>query len=107
MVGWLELMYCEVRHGGASEGAVGSVAPYKDRLYHFLHDIYARTRIQQLFNIIIEFPESEPALTDLKCCLEKTNLRGMLVQALRTALETRLLHPGNLMTQLLHSDNHL
>ncbi|KAK2189465.1 hypothetical protein NP493_106g06023 [Ridgeia piscesae] len=94
VVGWLELMYCEVRHGGASEGARGSVAPYKDRLYYFLHDIYARTRIQQLFNIIIEFPESEPALTDLKCCLEKTNLRGMLVQALRTALETRLLHPG-------------
>ena len=87
-------MYCEVRHPGASEGMGHSPASYKDRLYHFVHDIYARTRIQQLFNIIIEFPESEPALTDLKTCLEKTNLRGTLVLSLKAALETRLLHPG-------------
>ena len=53
------------------------------------------SRIEQLFDIIVEFPESEPALLDLKACLEKaSNLRSLLVKSLKTALETRLLHPG-------------
>ena len=70
------------------------MSAHKGRLYHFMYNIYASTRIQELFNIIIEYPESEPALTDLKTCLEKTSLRGDLVSSLKTALETRLLHPG-------------
>ena len=52
-------------------------------------------RIDQLFNIIVEYPESEPALIDLKQCLEKINMRTQLVTSLKTALETRLLHPGS------------
>ena len=55
---------------------------------------HGQVRIEQLFNIIIEYPESEPALVDLKQCLEKINLRTELVTSLKTALETRLLHPG-------------
>ena len=54
-----------------------------------------QVRIDQLFNIIVEYPESEPALIDLKLCLEKINLRTQLVTSLKTALETRLLHPGS------------
>ena len=50
--------------------------------------------IQELFNIIVEFPESMSALTDLQNCLEKTDLRTKLVQSLRSAFENRLLHPG-------------
>ncbi len=54
-----------------------------------------RSRIEQLFDILVDFPESEPALLDLKACLEKApNLRSILIKSLRTALETRLLHPG-------------
>ena len=63
--------------------------------YNFVH-----SRIEQLFDIIIEFPESEPALLDLKACLEKaSNLRSLLVKSLKAALETRLLHPGMLRKQ--------
>ncbi|CAH1786015.1 unnamed protein product, partial [Owenia fusiformis] len=70
------------------------IEAYKGRLMHFLYETYANVQISQLFNIIIEYPDSEPALIDLKACLEKTDLRGHLVESLRTALETRLLHPG-------------
>lgn len=57
-------------------------------------ETYAGTLIDQLFNIIIEFPESEPAVLDLRVCLEKTDLRPHLVSSLRHAFESRLLHPG-------------
>lgn len=50
--------------------------------------------MDQLFDIIIEFPESQAALEDLKECLEITNMRSKLITSLRSSLETRLLHPG-------------
>ncbi|CAG0895375.1 unnamed protein product [Darwinula stevensoni] len=64
------------------------------RLLQFLFETYTHTRMEQLFTIVIEFPESQPALEDLKECLEKTNLRTQLIQSLKAALQTRLLHPG-------------
>ena len=101
VVGWLELIYgpCdssgEMReHNNLVSAHHNPVSAHKDRLYHYMCDIYATTRIDELFNIIIEIPESEPALLDLKFCLEKTNLRTSLVKSLKKALETRLLHPG-------------
>lgn len=90
VVGWLELLY---ETGKSGEG---SMSAHKGRLYHFMYNIYANTRIHELFNMIIEFPESEPALVDLKTCLERTSLRSDLVTSLKAALETRLLHPGKL-----------
>ena len=32
----------------------------------YLYETYTRARIEQLFNIIIEFPDSQPALEDLR-----------------------------------------
>lgn len=42
----------------------------------------------------LEYPDSDPAIDDLRICLEKTDLRQCLVQKLQRALESRLLHPG-------------
>lgn len=44
--------------------------------------------------IILEYPDSQPAVEDLRICLQKTDLRLYLTQKLQRALETRLLHPG-------------
>ena len=41
-----------------------------------------------------EYPDSQPAVEDLRLCLQKTDLRSELTQKLQRALETRLLHPG-------------
>ena len=70
------------------------VSAHKGRLCNFLYNVYALVHIEEMFEIIIEYPDSEPALLDLKTCLEKTDLRGMLVHSFRSALEIRLLHPG-------------
>lgn len=44
--------------------------------------------------MFLDYPDSQPAIDDLKICLEKLDLRMHLVKSLKQALETRLLHPG-------------
>lgn len=84
--------------------------------------LYARTtadlswpsRSTELFDIIVDFPASTPALEDIKVrtesttplsvitlillplqtCLSKTDLRVHLVNSLRSLMDRRLLHPG-------------
>ncbi|KAK1333947.1 hypothetical protein QTO34_004945 [Cnephaeus nilssonii] len=60
----------------------------------FFYRTYAGLRIEELFSIIRDFPDSRPAVEDLKYCLERTDQRQQLLVSLKAALETRLLHPG-------------
>lgn len=63
---------------------------------------YTKTRIDQLFNIIIEFPESQPALEDIKECLKKTtDLRSHLTSSLKNVLETKCVVLGVSTTDIL------
>lgn len=41
-------------------------------------------RISELFDILVEYPDSEPALCDLKQCMEKVNLRAFLISSLKS-----------------------
>ncbi|XP_038045964.1 anaphase-promoting complex subunit 2-like isoform X2 [Patiria miniata] len=108
VVRWLNLVFC----GEESQRTIGgstqqTLRQWKDRLQYLLYQTYANLRIQELFNIIVEFPDSLSALEDLQKCLEKTDLRRHLVQSLRSSLETRLLHPGvntdDILTQYISS----
>ncbi|KAK6194717.1 hypothetical protein SNE40_000298 [Patella caerulea] len=94
VLGWLNSIY-------AGEKSHNSISAFRGRLLHFLFETYANARIEQLFMIVIDYPESEPAILDLKTCLEKTNLRSQLMSSLRKALEDRLLHPGVNTTVIL------
>ncbi|KAG7388122.1 Anaphase-promoting complex subunit 2 [Phytophthora pseudosyringae] len=60
---------------------------------HVLQE-FGSLRITQLFEIIKEFPDSVPALEDLRQCLERTQQHGELLQEFRGALQSRLLQPG-------------
>ncbi|KAG5679053.1 hypothetical protein PVAND_008650 [Polypedilum vanderplanki] len=71
-----------------------SINCFQMKLKYFLYEKYANSIIDQFFNIIIEFPESQPAIDDLKLCMEKLDLRAHLVETLKTSLKTRLLHQG-------------
>lgn len=42
----------------------------------------------------LDYPDSQPAIDDLKICLDRLDLRPHLIESLKTSLETRLLHPG-------------
>ncbi|CAB3246135.1 unnamed protein product [Arctia plantaginis] len=96
VMSWLTRIYC----GGSSKPSPddkniqSAISKFKQKLSYFLYHSYTKLRIDQLFNIIIEYPDSQPAVDDIKLCLEKTDLRGTLCKNLQNALETRLLHPG-------------
>ncbi|ORY03191.1 hypothetical protein K493DRAFT_207320, partial [Basidiobolus meristosporus CBS 931.73] len=64
-------------------------------------------RIAELFDIIVDYPDSEPALHDLKSCMLKVDSRSYLVTSLANSLRKRLLHPGantsDIITQYVSS----
>merc|ERR1719357_1737200 len=66
----------------------------RQQLLQHLYCTYTKARIEQLFNIIIEFPDSQPALEDLRDCLGQTDLRSHLTTSLKQVLDAKLLHPG-------------
>ncbi|XP_071947983.1 anaphase-promoting complex subunit 2-like [Antedon mediterranea] len=105
VVAWLTNI-CQGNSTTTSDAAE-TIAKWKDRLQYFLYQTFAKLRIQELFNIIVEFPESMKALEDLKMCLKKTDLRSHLIRSLRNDFERRLLHPGvntaDILTQYISS----
>ncbi|KAG2364217.1 hypothetical protein BDR07DRAFT_1355274 [Suillus spraguei] len=59
-----------------------------------MHKTLCNLRTKEIFDIIVDFPDSAGALQDLKECLARVDQRADLVQALRQANNKRLLHPG-------------
>ncbi|KIO06137.1 hypothetical protein M404DRAFT_946866 [Pisolithus tinctorius Marx 270] len=59
-----------------------------------MHKRLCDLRTKEIFDIIVDFPDSVPALHDLKECLQRVDQRAELVQSLRRANRKRLLHPG-------------
>lgn len=89
VIEWLKVIYGDTDQ--TSAGAVNS----RDRLIHFIYETYGQIRIEQMFDIIIEYPESEAALKDLKYCIGKcTGYREKVIDSLKESFEMRLLHPG-------------
>ncbi|XP_013170834.1 PREDICTED: anaphase-promoting complex subunit 2 [Papilio xuthus] len=103
VMSWLTRIYC----GGSSKpppddkNVQNAISKFKQKLSYYLYHSYTKLRIDQLFNIIIEYPDSQPAVDDIKLCLDKTDLRPTLCKNLQTALETRLLHPGVNTSEIL------
>lgn len=67
------------------------------KLDQFLKDAYAEVRVAHMFEIIIEYPNSEAAIQDLKLCLEQStssNFRLNLIDNVKQSLVESLLHPG-------------
>ncbi|XP_024894051.1 anaphase-promoting complex subunit 2 [Temnothorax curvispinosus] len=101
---WLETVVMKwlirVYSGGFSNTEVlgdeirDAINKFKQKLSHYLYETYTNIRIDHLFNIIIEYPESQPAVDDLRICLERTDKRKVLVKNLQEAIKTRLLHAG-------------
>uniref|UniRef100_A0A0A9Y699 Anaphase-promoting complex subunit 2 n=1 Tax=Lygus hesperus TaxID=30085 RepID=A0A0A9Y699_LYGHE len=91
VVGWLTRLYSSGPECPVTQEKLNT---FNRKLHHLLYETYTRTRIDQLFTIIIEYPDSDAAIDDLKVCLEKTDLRPFLTAKLTAALQSRLLHPG-------------
>lgn len=68
-----------------------------NKLDKFLRDAYADVRVSHMFEIILEYPESDAAIQDLKICLDQStssDFRLNLIESVRQSLIESLLHPG-------------
>ncbi|KAJ3549516.1 hypothetical protein NM688_g5170 [Phlebia brevispora] len=92
IVPWMILPYA--RGARNTEEARTMLQGIGARLDFHVCKTLADLRIQEIFDIIIDFPESQKALEDLKECLQRVDHRAQLVQSLRKANRRRLLHPG-------------
>ncbi|KAJ6246262.1 anaphase-promoting complex subunit 2 [Anaeramoeba flamelloides] len=66
----------------------------KVELVQQLMSQYENLRISELFDIIIMYPESIPALTDLRLCISHSNGYVRLAKSLCLSFQNRLLHQG-------------
>ncbi len=57
-------------------------------------EVVQEQRIDCLFDLVTEYPESLPALSDLKQCITRTREYGVLIEKFSDAIQSRLLHPG-------------
>lgn len=94
VLSWMRLIFSNTTSDDVLKG-------FRKRLVSYLYETYTLTRIDQLFNIIIEFPDSQPALEDLKESLKKTDLPGHLTVSLKSVLEKKLLHLGVNTTDII------
>ncbi|VVB09331.1 unnamed protein product [Arabis nemorensis] len=81
-----------------SEGIVR----WKLRLEYFAYETLQDFRIAKLFEIIVDYPESSPAIEDLKQCLEHTGQHSKLVESFISSLKYRLLTAGASTNDILH-----
>eukprot|EP00899_Mesostigma_viride_P018981 jgi/Mesvir1/27084/Mv20772-RA.1 len=74
---------------------------WRSRLGHLVAERLCLLRIGQMFEIVVDFPDSAPAIADLRACLDIVGLHRRLATAFRSALQQRLLHPGAATTDIL------
>ncbi|GLT27368.1 hypothetical protein SLA2020_023730 [Shorea laevis] len=79
-----------------------SLIRWKLRLEYFAYETLQDLRIAKLFEIIVDYPESSPAIEDLKQCLEYTGQHSKLVESFISALKYRLLTAGASTNDILH-----
>ncbi|XP_073303249.1 anaphase-promoting complex subunit 2 [Primulina huaijiensis] len=72
------------------------------RLEYFAYETLQDLRISKLFEIIVDYPDSSPAIEDLKQCLEYTGQHSKLVDSFIASLKYRLLTAGASTNDILH-----
>ncbi|KAI3696383.1 hypothetical protein L1987_79397 [Smallanthus sonchifolius] len=89
---------CYQKSGKPSEGIIR----WQLRLEYFAYETLQDLRIDKLFEIIVDYPDSAPAIEDLKQCLEYTGQHSKLVDSFIAALKYRLLTAGASTNDILH-----
>lgn len=73
------------------------------RLTYLLLETLGLLRSGDMFDIVVDYPDSAPALSDLAACLQHTSLAGHFAGTFRGALQARLLHAGAATSDIIHT----
>lgn len=85
-----------------SEAPSEGLVRWQLRLEYFAYETLQDLRIAKLFDIIVDYPDSAPAIEDLKLCLEYTGQHPKLVDSFISSLRYRLLTAGASTNDILH-----
>ena len=78
----------------AQDDVQQQLADWEDRLAMYIYQLVGQRRIAQFFDIVVEHPDSLPAIADLTICLRYTNMHHKFAAQFRKAMQDRLLHAG-------------
>ena len=81
--------------------ALSALQAWANELDFRVDEMLCMVRIQELFDMIADIPDSFPAVTELRQALDRTQQYGRLAEALRQTLTRRILPPGATTTQIL------
>jgi len=79
----------------------GDVAIWKQRLTTAVQHAFVKIRLEEIFDLVADYPDSHPAVMELATILQLAHLHQELGQALKTSLERRLIHPGATTSQII------
>lgn len=75
-----------------------SLQQWQRRLSYYVYETVGQLRITEMFDIVVDYPDSRPAVQDVKDCLAHTNLHHKFVAGFKQAIGERLLHAGTICT---------
>ncbi|KER22558.1 hypothetical protein T265_09389 [Opisthorchis viverrini] len=97
---WLSTLFPSVSSGSHKQLS----SQLSDEL---IYQLLFEVRKPDIFSLIIEFPDSVPALLDLGKCLDHVSFRQDLITHLTEGVRQRLLHPGVHTEQILVAYSYL
>ncbi|KZT56877.1 hypothetical protein CALCODRAFT_542803 [Calocera cornea HHB12733] len=64
------------------------------RLDHFISRTLVELRTSEIFDIIVDFPDTLPAIQDLRLCMARSQYRPDFIEGLREVVNQRILQPA-------------
>lgn len=77
------------------------LARWRMQLMFHLHELVASRRTDQILEIIHQYPNSSPAVDDLKACLKATDNRNEFIKCLRNNFVNNLLNVGSTTSHIV------
>ncbi|MGK3743138.1 MAG: anaphase-promoting complex subunit 2 [Bacillariaceae sp.] len=74
---------------------------WSSRLDFAVSECFCLVRMEEIFELVAEYPDSHTAVVELKKVLEITRMHQAMARALKTALVKRLNHPGANTSQII------
>lgn len=74
---------------------------WPSRMNFAVSECYCLVRMQEIFELVAEYPDSHPAVLELRDVLDVTRMHHATARALKKALIRRLNHPGANTSQII------
>ena len=85
-----------LKTGSGSQGPAGAAGldAWRRRLEQRVFQTIGQCRLEQMFDIVVAYPDSRPAIDDVRRCLSRASLTAAFVTSFTRAIRQRLLHAG-------------